>query len=167
MKFTLKNSFVKQLIKEEAESLKKDLLASRRESRLDEIRMKRERINTVISEMYEGEDLDELFGMGKFSKAKKAYLEKYANEYAQLNQAYKSKDMAYIDLSKSLVENLPNDLRELINQFGFTDRSDIQALKTTIMDIIQPMSYKTFAAQAQGGVSMRDIAGGTSSQVTG
>lgn len=167
MKFTLKNSLMKQLIKEEAKSLKKDLMTSGRQSRLDEIKSKREEISAIISEMYESEELEELFGMGKFSKAKKAYLTKYQNEIAQLKQAYKAKDLAYIEISSALVKNLGNDLNELIRQFGFSDRSDIQTLKTTIMEIIQPMSYKTFRSQAEGGISIKDFAGGTSSQVTG
>ena len=163
MKFKLKNNFVKQPIKEEAKGLKRDLSEASKQSRLAEIKYKKDKIKTVISEMYEVAELDEFFGMGKFSKAKKAYATMKGNELAQLTQAYKSKDMSYVDLSRSLVQTLPNDLNGIVQQFQFDDRSDIQTLKQSIMDMIQPMDYNTFVAQSQGGASMSDFAGGASS----
>jgi len=167
MKFKLKNSFVKQLIKEEAEGLKKDLLGSVGQDRLDEIRIKKDKIKTIVNEMYDGAELDELFGMGKFNKAKKAYAEMRRNELAQLTQAYKAKDMAYVEISKALVQALPTDMSSLIKQFGFSDRSDIQTLRRTLMEMIQPMDYKVFVKQAQGGVSMADFGAGAASNTAG
>jgi|TARA_R110000851_G_scaffold85152_3_gene185308 predicted mannosyl-3-phosphoglycerate phosphatase (HAD superfamily) len=162
MKFTLKNKFVKQIIKEEVEGLKKDLLGLNKQSRLDEIRLKKDKIQNIVNEMYEdSEELEELFGMGKFSKAKKAYIEMRRDDVAQLTQAYKANDIAYVEISKKLLQSLNTDMSSLIKQFGFTDKNDIQTLKRTLMEVIQPMDYKTFASQSQKGVSFRDVAAGS------
>jgi len=161
MKFKLKNNFMKQLIKEEAKNLKKELMESKKDSRLDEIASRRKKIKNSISEIYEKNELDELFGMGTFSKAKKAYKAKYEQEIANLTKAYKSKDLSYVDMSKSLVQKLGTDIPALAKQFGIEDPSDRKALNKTILDLVQPMTYDTFKAQVQGGVSMKDISRGT------
>lgn len=161
MKIKVKNSLLESVIKQEARKLKNELSESKKNGKLRQISEQRQKIKAQLKEMYEEQELDELFGMGKFAKAKKAF--KAANEQAiaDMMNAYKNKDMSYIDKSRALLDVVNQSLSELAQQFGITDRSDLLTLRTSLLELVQPMDYKTFAAQAKrGGFSIKDIGSG-------
>jgi len=163
MKFKVKNSLLESVVKAEAKKLKEELMGGAPKSRLSEIKNRKNNIQTQLNEMYQEEELDEFFGAGKFKKAKNAFKEANAQELGALIQAYKAKDMSYIELSKSLVNKVNSSYVELANQFGLTDPSDMKTLRKDLLELVQPMNFNTFKAQAQGGTSMSHFGAGTGS----
>lgn len=185
MKFTIKNTLLESVVKAEAKKLRKEFsgksrlseIAKRKESikgevegvvsgdkksRLGELNERRKNIQSQLSEMYSDGDLEEIFGASKFKKAKKAFVADNQSELAAMQQAYKAKDMSYVELSKALMQKANANLRSLANQFGITDPSDMRVLKSDLMQLVQPMDYGTFQRQAQGGTSFKDFAAGSS-----
>lgn len=149
------------MVKAEAKKLKEELMGGAPKSRLSEIKERRNKIQTQLNEMYREDELDEFFGAGKFKKAKNAFKEANAQELDAMIQAYKSKDMSYIDLSKSLVNKVNASYADLAKQFGLTDPSDMKTLRKDLLELVQPMDFNTFKAQVQGGTSMAHLGSGT------
>lgn len=186
MKFKISKKKLDQIIKEEAVKIKTDkiLKESNYQERLSLLESKMNNLDKKISQIYpkeqldeatasflgldEEEQMDEIFGMGKFSKAKKMLKQMKADEYNQLMQAYKSLSPEYITLSKNLVSQVPALTNQIAAQVGITDRSDLNTLRKSFMDMFQPMDYGTFRSQMQkGGASFIDIAKGASGVASG
>lgn len=184
MKLKISKEKLNALIKEEAMKLKAKQIQEN--STTDKVRLLESKLSEVEQEMrdvYEGQDLDEhtaemlgitqeqeieeIFGYGKFEKAKKAYQQSKAAELAQLTQAYKSYAPEYISLSKAMVQSLSQDAQALAQQFGISG-SDVRVLYKDLMQVVQPMDYNTFNRQAaQGGAGFKDVASGAKSSQGG
>lgn len=151
---------MESVVKAEAKRLKEELMGGAPKSRLGEIKERKNMIQTQLNEMYQEEELDEFFGAGKFKKAKNAFKEDNAQELETMIQAYKGKDVSYIDLSKSLINKVNASYAELAEQFGLTDPSDMKTLRMDLLKLVQPMDFSTFKAQVQGKTSMSHFASG-------
>lgn len=186
MKFNISKKELDQIIKEEAIKLKSEQIL-KEEKYQKKLRLLESRMNSInqeIEDLYpkqqldeatasflgldEEEQVDEIFGMGKFSKAKKLFKQMKSDQFNKLMQAYKSRSPEYITLSKQMVNEIPALTNQIAAQVGITDRSDLNTLRKSLMDMVQPMDYGTFKAQAKkGGASFADIARGSSSLASG
>ena len=166
MKIKISKERVDQIIKEETIRLKSEYILkeeTRKKISLleNEVSDLEEQMRDIYAEDELDEELQELFGLGKFDKAKKAYKQMKAQELDALNKAYKSYDPSYVEISKGLINTLRQDAVALAQQHGI-GQDDVKLLYQDLMGIAQPMDIATFQRQAkQGGFSMKDVAAGS------
>ena len=175
MKLKISKEKLDALIKEEAMKLKaKQIQESASNSKVKLLESKLEEVEQEMRDVYEGQDLDEhtaemlgitqeqdieeIFGMGKYEKAKKEYKAIKARELGQMAQAYKAYAPEYVELSKGLLQALRQDAASLAQRHGI---SDVAVLYKDLQQLVQPMDYNTFNRQAaQGGAGFRDVVSG-------
>lgn len=180
MKLRISKEKLNALIKEEAMKLKANRLQENKaQQKLSLLEGQLAEVEQEMRDVYAGQELDEetaamlgipqeqeieeIFGLGKFEKAAKAYKQAKANELGAVQQAYKALDPSYVSASQALVQTLRQDAAAIAQQHGISG-SDVQVLYKDLLQLVQPMDYNTFKRQAsQGGSSFRDIATGASS----
>lgn len=179
MKLKISKKQLNALIKEEAVKLKaKRIQENEAQQKLSLLEGQLAEVEQEMRDVYAGQELDEetaamlgitqeqeieeIFGLGKFEKAMKAYKQAKAQELEALTQAYKSYNPAYIANSQALLKTLRQDAAALAQQHGISG-SDVQVLYKDLMQLVQPMDYNTFKRQAaQGGAGFKDVAAGAS-----
>jgi hypothetical protein len=177
MKLNISKEKLDALIKEEAMKLKaKHLQEGKANNKVQLLENKLAEIEQKMREVYAGQELDEetaavlgitqeqdieeIFGLGKFEKAKKAYQQSKTVELNQMTQAYKASAPEYVAISTNLVKALRQDSAAIAQQYGI-EGSDVAVLYKDLLQVVQPMDYATFKRQsAQGGASFRDVASG-------
>jgi len=166
MKIKISKEKVDQIIQEETIRLKSEYLL--KEEAQNKINRLENKVSKIVQEMRDiyaedelDEELEEIFGLGKFEKAKKAYRQSKAQELDALTKAYKAYDPSYINISQNLMQTLRQDAAQLAKQFGI-EGSDVNVLYKDLASVAQPMDIPTFKRQMEkGGFSMKDIASGS------
>jgi len=178
MKLKISKEKLNALIKEEAMKLKfNKIQESAADSKVKLLENKLAKVEQEMRDVYKGQNLDEhtaatlgitqeqdieeIFGMGKYEKAKKEYKQIKSQELAQLTQAYKARTADYVEISKGLLQTLRQDSAEIAKRHGITD---VAIFYKDLQQLAQPMDFNTFNRQAaKGGAGLKDFVSGARS----
>lgn len=97
-----------------------------------------------------------------FNAAKNDFYATHKADIDASRTAYKSGDMAYVDLAKNIQDAIAAEYKVLAKKYSILDPSDLQTFLKDLGDSFVPMDPATFKRQKEGGASLGDVVGGAS-----